>query len=148
MTIDRIAELCDEAIVSLENKQSAKVWGLLHELRGMATALYSVQEAWGLIRDDYTKGIPPRVLANRYHWANITAAQIHDKAYKEQWPTPKRIKKAMKAALPKANTAKKSTYLVPCLQCQQSFVAQSGHAKICPTCQGWELQRTAGLLEG
>lgn len=148
MTIDRIAELCEEAIVLLENKEAAKAWGVLHELKGLTTALYSITEAWEFIKQDYAKGIPPRVLANRFQWANITATQIQNKATKEQWPSPKKIQKALKASRPKANTAKKSTYLVPCVKCNQMFTASSGHAKVCNVCQGWELQRTAGLMEG
>lgn len=143
-TIDSIVDELIDNLKGVPEHQIKSVIFLLGQVKGLCNAAIEEESLWGLVREDYEKGILPRVIARKNKGVKIT--QIYYRANYEKWLSPRKINAAMQAS----KNSKKNVFYPTCRVCEQKFEAQSGHAAICPTCKAFELEKKvikkAGIL--
>lgn len=131
--LDEIVGLVDEAIQNLTQNNLPLSLALLGEIKGYLSASMNVDAAWVVIREDYERGVAPRIIASNWRVYGITAKTISNRAHYERWGNPGKVKKGLKPS--KHN---KNTFYPNCIKCENPFEAYSGNAQICPTCKAYE----------
>lgn len=132
--LEDIHHLAGDALKALSKNDIPTVMVHLAEIRAKAGNSISVDTAWQLIREQYERGIPPRLVARDYAAYGITARAITQRAYTDRWASPAKIQKAVKKP-----GGKKNTFYPVCRLCEKKFEAYSGHALICPTCKAMQV---------
>lgn len=128
MSYDNIEALIVETLKAIEQGNTPAAFALLGEVKGICGAVLEYVNKWDFIQEGYESGNRPRMLARQH---GVRAREITDRAHRENWMSPGKIKKQMKPQ-------KKQVFYPDCMFCEKPFEAYSGHAKICPTCKAFK----------
>lgn len=132
MDADYIAGLVDDLMKAMEEGAVKQAFALAGQIRGHCMAEMNRLHAWQLIREAYEAGEKPQAIALRF--PGYTSQAIRNKASKHQWKNPAKVARSLAPD-------KKETMRIECYACGVPFLARSGHAKVCPTCKAFELEK-------